>query len=34
MVSELVSAHSAKAGGENPGAADRARAAGFEVADV
>ena len=34
MVSELVSAHSAKAGGENAGAADRARAAGFEVADV
>ena len=34
MVSERVSAHSAKAGGENPGAADRARAAGFEVADV
>ena len=34
MVSELVSAHSAEAGSENPSAAERACAAGFEVADV
>lgn len=32
MVSELVSAHSAKAGGENAGAADRACAVRLKVA--